>query len=195
MLLKFAMKDLGPAHHILEMKITRNRHSRQFYLSQSDYIQRIVERFSMHTARSATTPLPANLQLSRKDCPTPGLEGDHMKSVPYAPDVGSLMYAMVVTRPDIAYTVGIVSRFMHNLGRPHWNAVKHIIRYLVGTQDYGIRLGPNEPLGRVGFTDSDYSGCLDTRKSMTGYIFKYGNGAISWRSKLQHCMATSTTEA
>jgi hypothetical protein len=80
-----------------------------------------------------------------------------MMSVPYAPAVGSLMYAMVATRPDIAYAVGIVSRFMHNPGRLHWNAVKHIFRYLVGTQDYGIKFGPNEPLGPVGFTDSDYA--------------------------------------
>jgi ATP-binding cassette subfamily B (MDR/TAP) protein 1 len=119
MLLKFAMKDLGPAHHILRMKISGNCHSRQLCLSQSDYIRRILERFSMHTARSAMTPLPANLRLSRKDCPTPGPEGDHMKSVPYAPAVGLLMYAMVAMRPDIAYAVDIVSRFMHNPGRPH----------------------------------------------------------------------------
>jgi ATP-binding cassette subfamily B (MDR/TAP) protein 1 len=118
-----------------------------------------------------------------------------MKSVPYAPAVGSLMYVMVATRPDIAYAVGLVSRFMHNPGRPHWNVVKHIFIYLMGTQDYGIKFGPNEPLGLVGFTDSDYAGCLDTRKSTTGYFFKFRTGAISWRSKLQECTATSTTEA
>jgi ATP-binding cassette subfamily B (MDR/TAP) protein 1 len=81
----------------------------------------------MHTAQSSTTPLPANFQLSRKDSPTPlptnfrlsrkaGLEGDHMKSVSYAPAVDSLMYVMVATWPDIAHAVGVVSRFMHNLG-------------------------------------------------------------------------------
>jgi hypothetical protein len=95
-----------------------------------------------------------------------------MKSVPYAPAVGSLMYAMVTTRPDIAYAVGIVSRFMHNPGRPHWNVVKHVFRYLVGTQDYDIKFGPNEPLGPVGYTDSDYAGCLDTGKLTSGYIFQ-----------------------
>jgi ATP-binding cassette subfamily B (MDR/TAP) protein 1 len=73
----------------------------------------------MHSARSGMTSLLANLRLSRKDCPTPGLEGDHMKLVPYVPAVGSLMYAMVAMRPDIAYAVGIISRFMHNPGRPH----------------------------------------------------------------------------
>jgi hypothetical protein len=84
---------------------------------------------------------------------------------------------------------------MHNPGRPHWNAVKHIFRYLVVTQDYDIKFGPNEPSGPVGFTDSDYAGCLDTWKSTSGYFFRFGTGAISWRSKLQDCMATSTTEA
>jgi ATP-binding cassette subfamily B (MDR/TAP) protein 1 len=68
-----------------------------------------------------------------------------MKSVLYTPAVGSLMYAMVVTRPDIAFAVGIVNRFMHNPDRPQWNAVKHIFRYLVGSQDYGIKFKPNEP--------------------------------------------------
>jgi hypothetical protein len=84
---------------------------------------------------------------------------------------------------------------MHNPGRPHWNAVKHIFRYRVGTQDYNIKFGPNKPLGPVGYTNSNYAGCLDTQKSMSGYIFNFGNSAISWRSKLQDCTATSTTEA
>jgi hypothetical protein len=101
---------------------------------------------------------------------------------------------MVATRPDIAHAVGVVSRFMHNPDRPHWNVVKHIFRYLVGTQDYGIKFGPKEPLGLVGYTDSDYAGCLDSRKSTSGYFFRFGYGAISWRSKLQDCTATSATE-
>jgi hypothetical protein len=102
---------------------------------------------------------------------------------------------MVATRPDIAYAVGIVSRFMHNPGRPHWNAVKHIFRYLVGIQDYGIKFGPNEPSGPVSFTESDNAVCLDTRKLTSGYFFRFGTGGISWRSKLQDCTVTSTTEA
>jgi hypothetical protein len=105
------------------------------------------------------------------------------------------MYAMVATRPDIAHVVGVVSRFIHNPGRLHWNAVKHIFRYLVGTQDHGITFGPDEPSSLVGFIDSDYAGCDDTRKSMSGYFFKLGHGAILWRLKLQDCTATSTTEA
>jgi hypothetical protein len=105
------------------------------------------------------------------------------------------MYAMVATGPDMAHAVGVVSSFMHNPDRPHWNAVKHIFRYLAGTQDYVIKFGPNEPLGLLGYTDSDYAGCLDSRKSTFGYFFRFGYGAILWRSKLQDCTATSTTEA
>jgi hypothetical protein len=102
---------------------------------------------------------------------------------------------VVATRRDIAHLVGVVSKFMHNPDHPHWNAQKHIFRYLVGTQDYGIKFGPNEPLGPLGYTDSYYEGCLDTRKSTSGYFFRFGHGGISWRSKLQDCTAIRTTEA
>ena len=117
-----------------------------------------------------------------------------MKSVLYAPAVGSLMYATVTTRPDISHVVGVISRFMHNPGRSHWNIVKHVFRYLAGTKDHDILFGPNSTSGVVGYTDSDFAGCVDCRKSRTGYCFKFGNGEISWKSKLQECTATSRTE-
>ena len=80
-----------------------------------------------------------------------------MKSVLYAPAVDSLMYAMVATRPDIAHVVGVVNRFMHNPDRSHWNAVKHVFRYLGGTKDHDILFGPNSTSGVVGYTDSDFA--------------------------------------
>jgi hypothetical protein len=101
------------------------------------------------------------------------------------------MYAIVAIQPDIVHAVGVVSRFMHNPGCPHLNAVKHIFRYLLGTQDYDIKFELNEPLGPVGYTDSDYAGCVDPRKSTSGYLFRFRYR----RSKLQDCTATSTTEA
>ena len=85
-----------------------------------------------------------------------------MKSVPYAPVVGSLMYAMVATRPNISHAVGVIS--MHNPGRSHWNAVKHVFRYLAGTKDHGILFGPNLTTSVVGYTDSDFAGCVDSWK-------------------------------
>ena len=87
--------------------------------------------------------------LSQRDCPTSGPEGEDMKSVPYAPAVGSLMYAIVATRPDISHAVGVVNRFMHNPGRSHWNTGKHVFRYLAGTKDHDILFGPNPTSGVV----------------------------------------------
>ena len=100
--LKFAMKDLGLAGHILGMKISRNLNRRQLFLCQTDYIRRVLERFNMTLVKSASTPLPINLRLSQRDCPTSGSEGEGMKSVPYAPAVHFLMYPMVATRTNIA---------------------------------------------------------------------------------------------
>ena len=118
-----------------------------------------------------------------------------MKSVPYAPAVSSLMYAMVATRPDIAHVVGVINKFMHNPGRSHRNAIKHVFKYLVGTKDHVILFEPNKTSDVVGYTDSDFANCVDSRKSTTRYCVKFGNGAFSWNSKLQECTTTSTTKA
>ena len=115
--------------------------------------------------------------------------------IPYASAIGSIMYAMVVTRPDLAYVVGVVSRYMSNPGRKHWEAVKHIFRYLRGTKDAHLNLRSTNSTEVEGHTNSDYARNLDNRKLTLGCIFTYGGGAISWRSKLQECMTLSTTKA
>ncbi|MCO5608199.1 hypothetical protein L7F22_062405 [Adiantum nelumboides] len=104
------------------------------------------------------------------------------------------MYAMVATRPDIAHAVGVVSRFMSNPGKKHWDAVKSILRYLSGTADRQLCYGGGE-LSIKGYVDSDYAGCVDSRKSTTGWIYTFAGSAISWRSVLQDCTSISTTEA
>ena len=166
------------------MKISRHRDKRQLFLSQTDYIGRGLERFNMQSAKFASTPHPINLCLSQRHCQTSSPEGEDMKLVPYAPAVGSLMYAMVATRPNISHVVGVVSRFMHNPGRSHWNAVRHVFRYLAATKDHDILFGVNSTSSVVGYTDSNFAGCVDSRKSTTRYCFKLGNGPISWKSKL-----------
>ena len=117
-----------------------------------------------------------------------------MTKVPYQSAIGSLMYAMVATRPDIAFAVGVVSRFMSNPGKKHWDALKLIMRYLSGTKDKCLCLGRGD-VSIIGYTDSDYGGCADSRKSTSGYIFQIMGGVIAWRSRLQDCVALSTTEA
>jgi hypothetical protein len=190
----FDMKDLGDAKHILGMRITRDRSKRCIYLSQAEYISKVLKRFNMESAKPLSTPLPTYVKLSTCDCPTSDEDKEFMSKVPYQSAVGSLMYAMVATRPDIAFAVGAVSRFMSNPGKKHWDAVKLILRYLSGTKDKCLCLGKGDAY-IIGYTDSDYAGCADSRKSTSGYIFQIMGGVIAWRSRLQDCVALSTTEA
>ena len=104
------------------------------------------------------------------------------------------MYAMVCSRPDIAHAVGVVSRFLENPGKEHWEAVKWILRYLRGTTRDCLCFKGSDPILK-GYTDADMEGDLDNRKSTTGYLFIFSGGAISWQSKLQKCVALSTIEA
>jgi hypothetical protein len=119
-----------------------------------------------------------------------------MKSVPYMNAVGKLMYLALTTRPDIAYSVGVLARFNSNPGPLHWKAAKHLLRYLKGTSDHKLVYGPDgstEPFST--FSDADHGGNPDNGKSTGGYVVKIGSGAISWSSKLQSIVTLSTTEA
>ena len=117
-----------------------------------------------------------------------------MSAIPYSSAVGSLMYAMVCTRPDIAHAVGTVSRFLSNPGKEHWEAVKWILRYLKGTSKICLCYGGADPI-LEGYTDADMAGDLDGRKSTSGFLYTFAGGVISWQSRLQKCVALSTTEA
>ena len=188
------MKDLGPAQQILGMKIVRERTKRKLWLSQEKYIKRVLERFNMKSVKPVRTPLASHLKLSKQMCPTTKEEKEGMAKVPYSSAVGSLMYAMVCTRPDIAHAVGVVSRFLEDPGKEHREAVKWILRYLRGTTRDCLCFKGSDPILK-GYTDADMAGDLDNRKSTTGYLFTFSGGVISWQSKLQKCVALSTTEA
>ena len=125
----FDMKDLGPTTQILGMEIARDRKAGKLWLSQEKYIERILERFNMKHAKPVSKPLAAHFKLSKRACPTIEKEKANMSTIPYSSVVGSLMYAMVCTRPDIAHSVGVVSRYLSNPGKVHWDAVKWIFRY------------------------------------------------------------------
>ena len=190
----FAMKDLGAAKKILGMKISRDRKNGKLWLSQEDYIEKVLEKFNMSKAKSVCSPLAGHFKLNSEQCPTSDKDKADMSRVPYASAVGSLMYAMVCTRPDIAHSVGVVSRFLSNPGKEHWEAVKWILRYLRGTSRVCLCFGSSEPL-LVGYTDSDMASDVDSRKSVSGFLMTFAGGAVSWQSKLQKCVALSTTEA
>nr|KYP73799.1 Retrovirus-related Pol polyprotein from transposon TNT 1-94 [Cajanus cajan] len=114
--------------------------------------------------------------------------------VPYASAVGSLMYAMVCTRPDIAYAVRVVSRFMSNPGKKHWEAIKWLLRYLKSTSKIALCFSKNDVI-LEGYSDANLGGCSDTRKSTTGFVFTVGGIVVTWMSQLQKSIALSTTEA
>ncbi|KAH9766026.1 Integrase catalytic domain-containing protein [Citrus sinensis] len=188
------MKDLGAANKILGMQIYRDRINRKIWLSQTNYLKKILRRFNMQDCKSISTPLPVNFKLSSSMCPSNEAERKKMSRVPYASAVGSLMFAMICTRPDIAQAVGAVSRYMANPGGEHWIAVKRILRYIRGTSDVALCYGGSEFTVK-GYVDSDFAGDLDKRKSTTGYVFTFAGAAVSWVSKLQTVVALSTTEA
>ncbi|XP_057982225.1 secreted RxLR effector protein 161-like [Malania oleifera] len=118
-----------------------------------------------------------------------------MKDVPYAFVVRSLMYAQTCTRLDISFAVGMLGRYQSNPGMIHWKATKKFLRYLQGTKDYKLMFRRFDHLEVVGYSDSDFAGCVDTRKSTFGYVYLLAGGAISWKSVKQSIIATSTMEA
>ncbi|KAL4342439.1 hypothetical protein GQ457_08G014610 [Hibiscus cannabinus] len=130
-----------------------------------------------------------------RKCPKNEFEREQMKNIPYASVVGSLMYAQVCTRPDIAFAVGMLGRYQSNPGIDHWRAAKKVLRYLKGTKEYMLTYKRSDHLEVIGYSDSDFAGCVDSRKSTSGYIFMFASGAISWRSIKQTLTATSTMEA
>ncbi|RDY14466.1 hypothetical protein CR513_00466, partial [Mucuna pruriens] len=115
-------------------------------------------------AKPAHVPIAGHFKLSKSQCPKNEEEREEMNKVPYSSAVGSLMYAMVCTRPDIGYAVGVVSRFLSDPGKEHWEAVKWILRYLRGTAKRSLCFG-NENLKLIGYSDSDMAGDVDSRKS------------------------------
>jgi len=106
------MKDLGVANYILGMEIKRDWEKRKLWLNQKKYVKEILQRFNMQDSKPVRVPIPVGVRLSAEQCPKTQEEEEDMSRVPYASVVGSLMYAMVCTRPDIAHSMGVLSRFM-----------------------------------------------------------------------------------
>ncbi|GJZ57254.1 retrovirus-related pol polyprotein from transposon TNT 1-94 [Tanacetum coccineum] len=191
---EFKMKDLGPANKILGMQIHRCRVSRKIWLSQKSYVKKILQRFNMQYCKPISTLFPTDVKLSSKMSSSSEKERIEISQVPYASAVGSLMFAMIYTRPNIAHAVGVVSRYMAEPGRQHWEAKKRILRYIKGTSDVALCFRDSDLIVK-GYVDSDYACDLDGSKSTTGYVFTLSGGTVSWVSKLQSVVAMSTTEA
>jgi hypothetical protein len=176
---------LGDLKLFLGLNVQRNRTARTITISQGDYVHKILGKFEMRECKGSRTPMEVGLKLF------PG-END-FDTHTYQVAIGSIMYLATMTRADIAYPIGTLAMFASNPSRTHWQAVQRLMRYLKHTQDYGLCLGGGEEK-LEGFTDSSFADIFDGR-STGGYIFKIGNGVVSWSSKRQPLVTLSSTEA
>ena len=185
---RFTMKDLGALKWILGMEVRRNRHKRMLEISQTAYIERMLEKFGMNNANPVGTPAEGYLMRDPEGDPNPE----------YMSMVGSLLYAVMVTRLDMAFSVQRLGRHLQASGPEHLVAAKRALRYLVGTTTLGIRYtgtGGASDIIPVCFCDADYGEDRDTRRSTTAYVVMIAGGAVSWGSRLQPTVALSSTEA
>ncbi|GJR43573.1 putative RNA-directed DNA polymerase [Tanacetum coccineum] len=193
----FSMKDLGEATYILGIKIYRDRSRRLISLSQNAYIDKILQRFKMDTSKRVTIPIQPNVDLRKSLGPSTPAEVKRMKGVPYALAIGSIMYAVMCTRPDIAFSQNLTSRYQQNTGESHWIAVKNILKYLRNTKDMFLVYGGDSTteLGVTCYTDASWETDRDDLRSQTGFVFVMNGGAINWKSSKQSTTAMSSMEA
>ena len=192
---KFTTTDCGDASWILGCRITRNRAKRILMIDQYQFTSTILREFGMDKCNSVNTPC-SKKHLTMDMCPKTDAERDDVASLPYKAIVGKCMYLSTCTRPDIAFAVRNLARFMSNFGRAHFEAAKFLLRYLQGTRSRGIIYGDvadMTPLFRC-FGDADWA-TTDDRKSISGYVVLCGGGPIAWSSKQQSIVALSSCEA
>ena len=193
----FSMKDLGEDAFILGIKIYRDKSQRLIGLSQSTYIDKILKRFNMQNSKKGYLPMQEQHGLSSKVCASTPAEVARMKRILYASAVGSIMYAVKSTRPDVAFAQNLTNRYQQNPSEAHWTAVKNILKYLRNTKDMFLVYGGDmKRVLRVScYTDAGYLTDADDLKSQTGYVFVLNGGAVDQKSTKQSIYATSSTEA
>jgi hypothetical protein len=187
------MKDFDEASFVVGIEIHRDRSKWVLGLSQKAYIEKVLKKFSMHKCSPSPAPIVKDNRYGVFQCPKNQYEIYQMKAVSYASAVGSLQYAQVCTRPDLAFVTGLLGRFQSNPRIEHWKLVKKVLRYLHGTKGLMMMYRRSGSLHIVGYSDSDYAG--DDRKSMSGYVFTLVGGAISWKSSKQTVTTSSTLYA
>jgi hypothetical protein len=182
---EFEMTDLGIMKYFLGIEVDQS--TKGIFVYQKKYAADIIKRFYMEECNPAETPIPLGTKLSKKD------EGPIVDSTLYKILVGSLLY-LTTTRPDIMYAASLVSRFMESPKDSHWKMVKRILRYVAGTLNFLLWYTKSYSNQLSGYTDSDFAGSLDDRKSTSGHVFQLGTNLISWASKKKPIVSISSTE-
>ncbi|XP_052725980.1 secreted RxLR effector protein 161-like [Vigna angularis] len=185
---------LDEARQILGIDIRRDKlKGNLFYLKRIICRKKVVSRCRISQSKPVGNPLGQRLKLTKEQRPKTEDERKKMESIPYSNGIGSIMYDMVCTRPELAHGVGVLSRFMTDPGQIHWEALKWMFRHIKGSLDTGLLFQNNFQGGGFieGFVDSDFAGCMDTRKSLFGYVFTLYGTVVSWKSTLQSVVALS----
>ena len=190
---KYKLTDLGPVNWLLGIKISRDLANKTISLSQHAYIEAIIDRFNFNDLKPSSIPIDPAVPLLKSQSPTKLDDIARMRNIPYREAVGSLMYAAMGTRPDIAFAVSTVAQFSENPGWVHWEAVKRIFKYLLGTKKLELTYGGDQR-GLEGYVDAD-GASQEHRRAISGYVFMVDGGAVSWSSKKQELVTLSTTEA
>ena len=182
----FKMSDLGLLHYYLGLEVAQTETG--ITVSQSAYAAKILENAGMTGCNPSQVPMEPRLKLSKVST------ASAVDPTVYRSIVGSLRY-LVNSRPDLAYSVGYISRFMEAPTMEHMAAVKRVLRYVAGTLHFGYHYTRKKQAQLVGYSDSDLAGDVDTRKSTTGVFFFLGNNLITWQSQKQRVVALSSCEA
>jgi hypothetical protein len=182
---EFSMTNMGALHHFLGMSV--DRRADELFLSQKQYMLDILDRAGMWDCKPCSTPVDTQAKLSADGVPVP--DPSHYRSI-----AGALQY-LTFTRPDIAYAVQHICLFMHDSREPHLTAMKRILRYIQGTLELGFHLHRTSPVDLTVYSDADWVGCPETRRSTSGYAVFLGDNLVSWSSKRRGTVSRSSAEA
>ncbi|MBW0558206.1 hypothetical protein O181_097921 [Austropuccinia psidii MF-1] len=188
---EFQTKILGKADLMLGIKITHDTNS--ITLSQSHYIDSLLDLYGMKNCKPVGTPLIPNSHLNSAS--QEERSAFEKLEVNYHSAVGSLSYVSSATRPDLSYPVSALSQFLEKPGIEHWNAFLHVLKYLKGTQDVGLTYTGNNSEAPVAYSDADWGNCRLTRRSVTGYLVKIFNNLVVWKTRKQPTVSLSSAEA
>ena len=187
---KFNIKDLKALNYFLGIKVEQNEKAGSLWIGQPAYTESLLKNFEMQDSKPVSTPVDISSKLTQAAENEDGIDQPQFQSA-----IGSLMYLSINTRPDISYAVSSLARFSSKPTKEHWTALKRLLRYLRGTVGHGILYKQEGSKECIGFSDADWAGDVNDRKSTSGYVFMLNGGAVSWSSKKQKCVALSTAEA
>lgn len=186
---RFQMQDMGNISHFLGLDITRTND--ELSISQSNYLAKIVEKFGLENCNPVKTPMEVQNHLLTDEIEEQSNDFDK----PYRLLLGSLMYAMLCSRPDLSYSLNYLSRFQNNPNETVWQMLKRVLRYVKGTLDLKLVFKKNMGCILTGYSDADWGNDTQSRKSTTGFAFYVHNNLVSWSSRKQPTVALSSTEA